>query len=99
MYTISEETADEDLPKYWESVIRKVNEKTEWNLNEKSSVMSIDKAVLKIVYPPKDEKPEEHEKAKKIWKNTLVYVDRLGVFIQRFGAFAAQAASAASHLA
>ena len=93
MYTISEETADEDLPQYWESFIAKVNKKTDWNLNERTSGATIDQVILKIV-PVKDDKPEAHEKTKKIWKSTLIYVDRLGVFVQRFGAFAAQAASA-----
>lgn len=91
MYAISEETTDEDLPQVWAAIIARVNKKTNWNLNEKN-VSSINQVILKI-NPGKEEKPEAHEKAKNVWKTTLVCVDRLGVFVQRFGAFAAQAAS------
>ena len=92
MYTISDEAADEDLPKQFEIVIARLNEKTGWNLNAKST-LSIDQVVSKITTLGKDEDPEKHEKAKKIWKTTMMCVDKLGVFVQRFGAFAAQAAS------
>lgn len=93
---ISEETVDEDLPQVWAAIIVRVNKKTDWNLNEKTEA-SID-AVLGKINPAKDESADSHAKAKKIWKTTLVCVDKLGIFVQRFGAIVANAASQASSL-
>ncbi|KAK5171131.1 uncharacterized protein LTR77_004275 [Saxophila tyrrhenica] len=93
MYTISDELADEDLPKAWQNIIARLNEKTKWNLNARSTA-SIDQVILKI-NAPKDADPEKHAQTKKIWRTTMKCVDRLGVFVQRFGAIVAQAASVA----
>jgi hypothetical protein len=84
MYTISAETADEDLPKQWELIISRLNEITGWNLNAKTTA-SIDSVVLRIVPPKDDDSGEKHAKAKKVWKTTMMCVDKLGIFVQRFG--------------
>lgn len=97
MYTISEETADEDLSKVWAGVIARLNEKTGLDLDTKSSGSIND--VLKQINAPKDADPAKHAQTKKIWQSTMKCVNRLGVFVQRFGAFAAQAASVVWNLA
>jgi hypothetical protein len=95
MNTISDNTADEDLPKYWEGIIARLNEKTKWNLNAKNTA-SIDQIISKINVP-KDEHPETHARTKQVWKTTMECVDRLGKFVQRFGAIIAQGASVVSY--
>ena len=95
MYTISSETADEDLPEFWAGFIARINRSTEWDLNQRNPA-SIDQLILRII-PPKDGKTENHEKAKKAWRSALHCVDRLGVFVQRFGQFVVQGASIVSH--
>ena len=93
MSTITDDTADVDLDKFWEGIIARLNEKTKWDLNSRSA-LSVDQVLLKI-NPPKDEKPEKHAKTKQVWKTTMVCVHRLGVFVQRFGSIIAQGASVA----
>ena len=96
MSTISNDTADEDLPEYWAKFIARINQKTEWDLNQ-STTVSVDQLLLRI-NPPKDGKPETHEKAKTAWQSALLFEDRFGVFVQRFGQFAVQGASIVSHV-
>ncbi|KAK3718641.1 hypothetical protein LTR37_004858 [Vermiconidia calcicola] len=91
MSTITDQTTDEDLPQVWATFIARINKKTEWNLDEKNPE-SVDQ-VISYINPAKEEPAESHEKAKKVWRSTLVSVDRLGVFVQRFGGFAVQVAS------
>ena len=94
MSTITDQTTDEDLPQVWATFIARINKKTEWNLDEKNPE-SVDQ-VISYINPAKEEPAESHEKAKKVWRSTLVSVDRLGVFVQRFGGFAVQVASVVS---
>ncbi|KAK4495710.1 hypothetical protein PRZ48_012978 [Zasmidium cellare] len=77
-------SAEDDLDKVWAEIIIRCSKITKWDLNDKK-VLSVDDVLLKLK-PPKDGKPDVKDKAKKVFRNTLVCV-------QRFGAFAAQAAS------
>ena len=79
MYAISEDTADQDLDQFWAGFIKRINKNTEWDLNE-TNILSADQLILRI-NPPKDGRPESHEKAKRVWRNALVCVDRFGQFI------------------
>ncbi|KAF2167934.1 hypothetical protein M409DRAFT_22079 [Zasmidium cellare ATCC 36951] len=77
-------STEDDLDKVWAEIIIRCSKITKWDLNDKK-VMTVDDVLLKLK-PPKDGKPDVKDKAKKVFRNTLVCV-------QRFGAFAAQAAS------
>lgn len=77
-------SAEDDLDKVWPDIIIRCSKITKWDLNDKKT-LTIDQVLLKI-NSPKDPKPEVKDKAKKVFKNALVCV-------QRFGAFAAQATS------
>lgn len=80
-------SAEDDLDKVWAETIARVNKITKWDLNEKNAV-TIDQVLAKLNPPPsKDGKYSEMRgKAKTVFHNTLICV-------QRFGNFAANAAS------
>ncbi|KAF2209646.1 hypothetical protein CERZMDRAFT_70123 [Cercospora zeae-maydis SCOH1-5] len=75
---------EDDLDTVWAEIISKCSKITNWDLNDRRS-LTVDQVVSKI-NPPKDKKAESSGKAKEVFKNALVCV-------QRFGEIAANAAS------
>ncbi|GIZ45940.1 hypothetical protein CKM354_000908600 [Cercospora kikuchii] len=76
---------EDDLDTVWADVISRCSKITKWDLNDRRS-LTIDEVVGRII-PPKDKKAAESTgKAKEVFRNALVCV-------QRFGDIAANAAS------
>ncbi|CAK1360558.1 unnamed protein product [Cercospora beticola] len=76
---------EDDLDTVWADIISRCSKITKWDLNDRRS-LTVDQVISKIV-PPKDKKAAESTgKAKEVFKNALVCV-------QRFGEIAANAAS------
>lgn len=80
-------SAEDDLDKVWAEIIVRCSKITKWDLNDKK-IMTVDDVLIKLK-PPKEGKADVKDKAKKVFRNTLFCV-------QRFGQFAAQAASMVS---
>lgn len=77
-------SVDDDLDRIWAEVIARANKITTWNLNERTFV-TVEEVLAKIK-APKDGKPGIQDKAKAVFRQTMVCV-------QRFGSIAAQGAS------
>lgn len=77
-------SAEDDLDEVWAELIVRCSKIKEWDSTNKKA-MTVDDVLVKLK-PPKDGEPDVKNKAKKVFRNTLVCV-------QRFGQFAAQAAS------